>query len=79
MCSSDLQLFIWLLVEQQSVEEVCRLADLSADAVYAWRSRLGKLVRTIVLEVSAEGADFPSDSRGRARMPLQSSPTRGRP
>ena len=35
-----LRLFELLYVEERSVEEVCAATTLSADAVYAWRSRL---------------------------------------
>ncbi len=61
-----LQLFVWLLVEQQPVEDVCRLAAMTPDAVYAWRSRLGKLVRTIAAEISTPP---PSDSPVGERRP----------
>jgi RNA polymerase sigma-70 factor (ECF subfamily) len=66
-----LQLFVWLLVEQQPVDEVCRLADLKPDAVYAWRSRLGKLLRTLAAEISTEGATDMSDLAASPRTPEQ--------
>lgn len=66
-----LQLFVWLLVEQQPVDEVCRLADLKPDAVYAWRSRLGKLLRTLAAEISTEGATDMSDLAAPPRTPEQ--------
>jgi RNA polymerase sigma-70 factor (ECF subfamily) len=49
-----LLLFQRLLVEEQPVEAVCAESGLSADAVYAWRSRLGKLVRALAVELSSE-------------------------
>jgi RNA polymerase sigma-70 factor (ECF subfamily) len=36
-----MHLFNLLFVEERSVEEVCTTTTLSADAVYAWRSRCG--------------------------------------
>ena len=35
-------LFELLLVEERSVDEVCETMEMKRDAVYAWRSRLGK-------------------------------------
>lgn len=66
-----LQLFVWLLVEQQPVDDVCRLADLKPDAVYAWRSRLGKLLRTLAAEISNEGGANLSDISASSRRPEQ--------
>jgi RNA polymerase sigma-70 factor (ECF subfamily) len=53
-----LLLFQLLLVEEQSVESVCASAGMTPDAVYAWRSRLGKVVRHFGEELAN---DFPSD------------------
>jgi RNA polymerase sigma factor (sigma-70 family) len=39
------RLFELLLLDEKTVEEVCSEMGLSRDAVYAWRSRLPKLVR----------------------------------
>ena len=49
-----LAMFQWLYVEGRSVDEVRALAGTSADAVYAWRSRLGKLARKIATEVLSD-------------------------
>jgi DNA-directed RNA polymerase specialized sigma24 family protein len=49
-------LFCRLFIDQESVETVCASTGLSADAVYAWRSRLGKLVRSIAAELESEPA-----------------------
>lgn len=46
-----MHLFELLYVDEQSVEQVQTLTGLSADAVYAWRSRLRKLVSTIMDEL----------------------------
>jgi DNA-directed RNA polymerase specialized sigma24 family protein len=60
------ELFCRLFVEQEPVEAVCAATGLSADAVYAWRSRLGKLVRGIAAELEMEHAV--SETAGMARM-----------
>jgi len=59
-----LDLFERLYVRQESVEAVCSTTGMSHHAVYAWRSRLGKLVRTFVAEQR-------SDSPEPARLPRQ--------
>ena len=45
-------LFRMLYVEERSVEEVMDATDMSRDAVYAWRSRFRKLVRSLEAEES---------------------------
>ncbi len=45
------RLFELLLIDERSVEEVCTETGLSRDAVYAWRSRLPKLVRRYAEEI----------------------------
>ena len=49
-----LELFYWLLVEERSIEEVVSMTGMTVDAVYAWRSRLGRLVRTLASEMMSE-------------------------
>lgn len=44
---AGIQMFQLLVVEERSVEDVCRQTGMTADAVYAWRSRLGKQAREI--------------------------------
>ena len=56
-------LFQLLYVEERSVEETCGAAGLTADAVYAWRSRIGKLARQVRDEVVEERR--PTGERGR--------------
>jgi DNA-directed RNA polymerase specialized sigma24 family protein len=48
-----LQLFEMLIVEERAVPDVCSTMGMSADAVYAWRSRLGKLVAKTMAELEA--------------------------
>jgi RNA polymerase sigma-70 factor (ECF subfamily) len=66
------ELFCRLFVEQESVESVCASTGLSADAVYAWRSRLGKLVRSIAAELENEPSR--SDPAPAARMTSRGGP-----
>lgn len=65
-----LELFHRLMVEEESVESVVRSTGMTADAVYAWRSRLKRLVHELAAELSAEGpASGVSETKERARMP----------
>jgi DNA-directed RNA polymerase specialized sigma24 family protein len=57
-----LDLFERLYLREESVEAVCAATGMSPDAVYAWRSRLGKLVRTLAAEAM-------SDSRAAPQIP----------
>lgn len=77
-----LELFFRLIVEEEAVESVCASTGMTPDAVYAWRSRLGKLVRKLIAELSESGpwreaatreADERSlsDSHQKARKPLR--------
>jgi RNA polymerase sigma-70 factor (ECF subfamily) len=54
-----LELFYMLFVEEQSTEEVCAIAGLTADAVYAWRSRLARLARQIAVDILSESESSP--------------------
>ncbi|AKT42368.1 RNA polymerase sigma factor [Chondromyces crocatus] len=55
LSEQGLQMFTWLLVEERTVEDVCALADMSPDAVYAWRSRLTRLARALGEEILSDG------------------------
>jgi RNA polymerase sigma-70 factor (ECF subfamily) len=59
-------LFQLLLVEERPVEEVCRQTALNSDAVYAWRSRLRKLVLRLAQEINADPG---SETDGSRRSP----------
>lgn len=48
-----LEIFQRLVVDEEPVESVCAAMSMTADAVYAWRSRIGKLARKIAREVAA--------------------------
>lgn len=52
-----LQIFYSLYVEQRSVAEVQAEYGLSADAVYAWRSRLGKQVRLLAAQIQSDSIE----------------------
>lgn len=62
-----LDLFKRLYVQERTVEEVRAETGMSEDAIYAWRSRLRKLLKKL-------GQDLLSDSRGEARKPQQTDP-----
>jgi DNA-directed RNA polymerase specialized sigma24 family protein len=64
-------LFQLLLVEERPVDEVCQQTSMNADAVYAWRSRLRKLVLRLAEEINAD----PASERGVSPR----SPTGGAP
>lgn len=48
------QIFVLLFVRELSVAETMAATGLSADAVYAWRSRLRKLSRELLAELSGK-------------------------
>ncbi len=50
-----LQMFEALYVAEREVAEVAQAFEMKADAVYAWRSRLRKLVRKLAAELGVEG------------------------
>lgn len=51
-----MQLFNLLYVEERTVEEVCAATQLSADAVYAWRSRLRRTAQGLCQQLVSETA-----------------------
>lgn len=57
-------LFDLLYLQERSVEEVERATGLSADAVYAWRSRLRKLARSLLGDRMSESAPPQRMTRG---------------
>jgi RNA polymerase sigma-70 factor (ECF subfamily) len=48
-----LELFHRLIVEEETVESVCASTGMTADAVYAWKSRIGKVVRRLAAEIAS--------------------------
>ena len=47
-----LELFERLVVLEESIDSVGAAFSLSPDAVYAWKSRLGKVARALAIELS---------------------------
>jgi RNA polymerase sigma-70 factor (ECF subfamily) len=62
-----LHLFQLLVVEERAAEDVSAQTGMSLDAVYAWRSRLGKVVRRVADEITKER----SSDRLRSRRMIQ--------
>jgi DNA-directed RNA polymerase specialized sigma24 family protein len=56
-----LEMFQRLVVDEESVESVCASTGMTADAVYAWRSRIGKLARRLSREISASEPNLPAE------------------
>jgi DNA-directed RNA polymerase specialized sigma24 family protein len=48
-----LEMFQRLLVDEESVDDVCAATSMKPDAVYAWKSRLSKLARKVAKEIAA--------------------------
>lgn len=67
-----LTLFQLLIVEEQPIDQICTAMDMTPEAVYAWRSRLTRLARSIAAELSAE---IPSSRR----LPKETLHAPGRP
>jgi RNA polymerase sigma-70 factor (ECF subfamily) len=59
-----MMVFQLLVVEERSVEDVCAQVGMTPDAVYAWRSRFGKLARRLAAEMRPdEAASAPIPAR----------------
>lgn len=54
LSAKGLQLFRLLFIEERDVHDVGRQMGMSEDALYAWRSRLGRLVRETARDVLGE-------------------------
>ncbi len=46
------ELFQRLIVDEEAIESICQSTGMTPDAVYAWKSRLAKVVRKIATEVA---------------------------
>ena len=55
-----LELFQRLYVDGEAIDDVARSLGMTRDAIYAWRNRVGKLLRTFASEVDDDGASDPS-------------------
>ena len=60
------QIFELLVIEERPIEEVAARLDMTADALYAWRSRIGKLANRIAAELEPV-----SDSAVPRRTPVE--------
>ncbi len=49
-----LVMFQLLVIEEHPVEHICAVMSMTPEAVYAWRSRLARLARSIAAEISTE-------------------------
>ncbi|MEM7356284.1 MAG: sigma-70 family RNA polymerase sigma factor [Acidobacteriota bacterium] len=58
------KLFHWLFVEQRSVGEIGRDAQMSADAIYAWRSRLRRLAVRMRRDIESMAPDAGTREEG---------------
>ena len=55
-----LELFRRLFVHQQTVETICADIGMSAEAVYAWRSRISRLARTLADQLRTQAMSNPA-------------------
>ena len=58
-----LHLFQMLILEERPVPDVCSVTSMTADAVYAWKSRLGKLVRKIGDQITESASESVTPAR----------------
>ncbi|WP_438023403.1 RNA polymerase sigma factor [Sorangium sp. So ce233] len=59
LSDAGVELFEWLIVDERPIDDVCAMTGKSPDAVYAWRSRLGRLVVKIAGEIMRDAAAQP--------------------
>lgn len=52
LSTRGLELFYRLLIDEEPLADVCAATGLTKDAAYAWKSRLSRRVREIVLELA---------------------------
>jgi DNA-directed RNA polymerase specialized sigma24 family protein len=60
-----LDLWERLYVREESVEAVCAATGMSHDALYAWRSRLSKLMRTFMADAMSDSPGVVGNTRKR--------------
>ena len=63
LSDKGLALFEILVVDARSVEDVCAVMSMTPDAVYAWRSRLARLARTIAAELMSDTSSNPRTAK----------------
>lgn len=59
LSSRGLELFHRLIVEEESVESVCASTGMTSDAVYAWKSRIAKVIRKLAADLAASEPRVP--------------------
>ncbi len=69
-----LELFQRLYVDEEPIEEVAPALQMTREAIYAWRNRVGKLIRSFASELDEIRPLDPSGSR---RTPLGTTDTDG--
>ena len=62
-----LELFYALMVDEEPIDTICTRMAMSADAVYAWRSRLARTVRAIAAEIETVGGVSETEGAPRRR------------
>ncbi len=65
--------FLRLYVEEQPIEKVSQELGMTADSLYAWRTRLSKLVRTLAVELEATDGDSVGEKRDLEARPMSGS------
>jgi RNA polymerase sigma-70 factor (ECF subfamily) len=63
-----LELFQRLVVDEESVESVCASTGMTSDAVYAWKSRIGKVVRKLAVEMASSEPRVPARTGKKPRV-----------
>jgi DNA-directed RNA polymerase specialized sigma24 family protein len=63
-----LEMFWRLLVREEDVDLVCADTGMTADAIYAWRSRLARLARSLAAEQAREEAATASRASGGGQL-----------
>jgi RNA polymerase sigma-70 factor (ECF subfamily) len=66
-----LELFHRLIVNEESVDSVCSSTGMTSDAVYAWRSRITKVVRKLAAEQAASEPRVPTKNLSDGVPPMR--------
>jgi RNA polymerase sigma factor (sigma-70 family) len=64
-----LELFQRLYVEEEPIDDVARAMGMTREAIYAWRNRVGKLLRAFAAEIREDDAGAALDPCARPRNP----------
>jgi hypothetical protein len=63
------ELFDLFFLQSKQVDEVCEMTGMSADAAYAWKSRLTRQVREILEDLGAAPSTIPPPPDGPRAVP----------